>query len=121
MPAELTIVPIIDYQVARQHEKLLRIFYNTNYDEDHLGRLCQIVKDLVAVLGQKAINNRIIIQYEELSKKSFFKKYSEQVARKLRNFGLTVEFVTTTEVLTGAENFSYSIFFPKSVLFKGYE
>jgi hypothetical protein len=24
-------------------------------------------------------------------------------------------------VLTGAENFSYSIFFPKSVLFKGYE
>jgi hypothetical protein len=113
MPAQLTLAPVIDYKISRDHEQLVEVFYGDYNDENHVTTLIDdVIRNLVKEIGgMQKINSTVILHYEEKVVNSFLGSHGERLATKLRAIGFSVDFVSTVDLLKGAEHFAHSQFF----------
>jgi hypothetical protein len=119
MPAQLTITPIINFTTAREHEKLVEIYYGRPEDDDYLNQLVDTIRNIVKeVGGAQKIDSKILFSHEEeTAQESFLFMRGEKLEAKLKSCGLTVVSTTTNDVLEGAEIFSHSEFYDNSVIY----
>jgi hypothetical protein len=119
MPAQLTITPIINFKIAREHEKLVEIYYGRPEDDDYLNQLVDTIRNIVKeVGGAQKIDSKILFSHEEeTAQESFLFMRGEKLEAKLKSCGLTVVSTTTNDVLEGAEIFSHSEFYEKGVIY----
>ena len=119
MPAQLTITPVIDYKIARQHEILVEIYYNDSNDEENLNQLVEELRSVVKVVGgNQAIDSQLLFSHEEkIKQESFLFMKGQKLSAKLKSCGFSVDSATAYDVLEGAEIFAQSAFFDESVMF----
>jgi hypothetical protein len=119
VPAQLTITPVIDYKIVREHEKLIEIYWNTPNDDEYVAQLVATIRDIVReVGGAHKIDAKILFsREEETAQQSFLFTKGNQLKAKLYASGFNVVNTTVKDVLEGAEIFGLSEFYEKSVVF----
>jgi hypothetical protein len=119
VPAQLTITPVIDYKIVREHEKLVEIYYDTPNDDEYVNQLVAKIRDIVKeVGGAHKIDAKILLsREEEIEEESFLFMKGDKLKVKLNASGFNVGDTTIKDVLEGAEIFSLSEFYEKSVVF----
>eukprot|EP00029_Vermamoeba_vermiformis_P005806 TRINITY_DN2119_c0_g2_i3.p2 TRINITY_DN2119_c0_g2~~TRINITY_DN2119_c0_g2_i3.p2 ORF type:complete len:199 (+),score=24.91 TRINITY_DN2119_c0_g2_i3:728-1324(+) len=118
MPAQLTVTPVIDYKIAREHEKLIEIYYGDR-DEDNLNRLVEAIRNIVKDIGgAPVIDSTVLLSHEEeVVQESFLYLRGEKLEAKLKLFGFTVISTTVKDVLEGADIFGQSLLYDDHVIF----
>jgi adenylate cyclase class IV len=119
VPAQLTITPVIDYKIVREHETLVEIYYDTPNDDEYVTQLVAKIRDIVKEVGgaQKIDAKILFSREEETAQESFLCMKGDKLKAKLNASGFNVVDTTIKDVLEGAEIFSLSEFYEKSVVF----
>lgn len=110
MPAQLTVTPIIDYQIVREHEKLVEIYYNTPNDDEHVTQLVAAIRAVVQSLGgaHKIAAQILFSREEETAQDSFLFVHGDKLATSLKAQGYRIVETSVKDVLDGAEIFGLS-------------
>lgn len=118
MPAQLTITPIINFKVAREHEKLIEIYYGSN-DGDNLNQLVEVIRSIVEEIGgAQEIDSKILFNHdEEIAQESFLFTRGEQLASKLKACAFSILPTSTKNVLEGADIFGHSSLYEESIVY----
>ena len=118
MPAQLTITPVVNYKIVREHERLIEIYYGDR-DEGNLDQLVDVIRGIVkAVGGAQAIDSRVLFnREEEVLQESFLFARGEKLESKLKACGFSVVSTLTSDVLDGADIFAHSVLYDDSVLY----
>lgn len=123
-PAQLVAVPIFEFHIQPQNEKLIEVFYDLESEvgNDIIEKVVDAIRSAAdAAGGSSAFDSKIILQYEVEAENSFLRRYGDVVSAHLKSVGFTVVVATADEVLQGATDFCYvTDFFKKSTLFKNY-